>query len=74
MDGRGGRATPSRPGDEDDRRGFLQTAGAGALGATLLPRPARGQAPAVAAASAFDVAVVGADVFGVCGGLVAGSL
>jgi hypothetical protein len=56
------------------RRGLLRTAGAGALGATLLPRPARGQAPAVAAASAFDVAVVGADVFGVCGGLVAGSL
>jgi monomeric sarcosine oxidase len=34
------------------------------LGATLAPRIARGQAPAAATGSAFDVAVVGAGVFG----------
>lgn len=40
------------------RRGFVRTAGAGVLGAVLGPRLARGQAPAVARSSAFDVAVV----------------
>ncbi len=46
------------------RRGFVRTAGAGALGAALAPRPARGQAPAVTASAPFDVVVVGAGVFG----------
>src|SRR6266571_2507752 len=46
------------------RRGFVRTAGAGVMGAALAPRLARGQAPAVARGSAFDVAVVGAGVFG----------
>ena len=46
------------------RRGFVRTAGAGALGATLAPAAARGQGPAVAKAPEFDVAVVGAGVFG----------
>ena len=45
------------------RRGFVRTAGAGALAAALAPRLAQGQAPAVAS-GAFDVAVVGAGVFG----------
>ncbi|HET7292172.1 MAG TPA: FAD-dependent oxidoreductase [Vicinamibacteria bacterium] len=44
------------------RRGFVRSAGAGALGAALAPRPARAQASA--AKAAFDVAVVGAGVFG----------
>jgi len=46
------------------RRGFVRKAGAGVMGAALTPRLARGQAPAVARGSAFDVAVVGAGVFG----------
>ena len=46
------------------RRAFVKTAGAGALGACLAPRLARGQAPAVSAAQAYDVAVVGAGAFG----------
>jgi len=46
------------------RRGFVRTATAGVLGSTLAPRLARGQAPGVAASGAFDVAVVGAGVFG----------
>jgi monomeric sarcosine oxidase len=46
------------------RRGFVRTAGAGALGATLAPGLARGQAPAVATGTSFDVVVVGAGVFG----------
>ena len=46
------------------RRRFVRTAGAGALGAAVAPRLARGQAPAVASGDAFDVAVVGAGVFG----------
>jgi sarcosine oxidase len=46
------------------RRGFIQTAGAGALGATLLPRIAGGEAPALPRGSAYDVVVVGAGVFG----------
>jgi monomeric sarcosine oxidase len=46
------------------RRGFVRTAGAGVLGGTLTARPARGQAPAVATGSTFDVAVIGAGAFG----------
>jgi monomeric sarcosine oxidase len=52
------------------RRGFVKKAGAGVLGAglgaALRPRPAGAetQAPAVASATAYDVAVVGAGVFG----------
>ncbi len=46
------------------RRGFVRTAGAGVLGATLGPKLARSEAPAAARGSAFDVAVVGAGVFG----------
>jgi sarcosine oxidase len=49
------------------RREFVKSAGAGALGATLVPAVAkgvRGQAPAVSSAGLYDVAVVGAGVFG----------
>jgi monomeric sarcosine oxidase len=46
------------------RRGFVRTAGAGALGAALAPALARGQAPAVVTGGTYDVAVVGAGVFG----------
>ncbi len=47
------------------RRSFMQTAGAGALAAVLAPRLARGQASAASVAEpAWDVAVVGAGVFG----------
>ncbi len=46
------------------RRGFVRTASAGAVGTALTPRLLRGQAPAVATGSGFDVAVVGAGVFG----------
>ncbi len=47
------------------RRGFARAAGAGALGAALAPALARAQAPAaVTGRSEFDVAVVGAGVFG----------
>jgi sarcosine oxidase len=42
------------------RRRFVRAAGASALGVTLAPRLARGQA----AGATFDVAVVGAGVFG----------
>jgi sarcosine oxidase len=45
------------------RRRFVQGA-AGALGAALVPARARAQAPAVAAGRAYDVAVIGAGVFG----------
>jgi monomeric sarcosine oxidase len=45
------------------RRRFVKTA-AGALGAALAPARARAQAPAVSAGRAYDVAVVGAGVFG----------
>ena len=48
------------------RRTFVRVAGAGALGAALSPALARGQAPAlVTRDKPFDVAVVGAGVFGV---------
>jgi monomeric sarcosine oxidase len=46
------------------RRDFVKTAGAGALGATLVPRLAAAQAPALSPGRSFDVAVVGAGVFG----------
>jgi sarcosine oxidase len=46
------------------RRGFVRTAARGAVAATLAPRVARGQAAASSVRSAFDVAVVGAGVFG----------
>jgi len=46
------------------RRGFVRRAGAGALGAALVPKLAFGRAPAVATTKSFDVAVVGAGVFG----------
>jgi sarcosine oxidase len=46
------------------RRGFVKRAGGGALGATLAPALARAQAPVVSGGKAYDVAVVGAGVFG----------
>lgn len=46
------------------RRKFMKTAGAGALGAGLAAKLARGQAPAVSGADVYDVAVVGAGAFG----------
>jgi monomeric sarcosine oxidase len=45
------------------RRNFVRTA-AGALGANLAPSRGRAQAPRVTAGRAYDVAVVGAGVFG----------
>ena len=46
------------------RRKFLEIAGAGALGATLTPDAVGAQAPAVSVGDIYDVAVVGAGVFG----------
>ena len=46
------------------RRDFMKTAGAGALGATLAPALVASQAPAVSRGNSYDVAVVGAGVFG----------
>ncbi|MBI3932273.1 MAG: FAD-dependent oxidoreductase [Acidobacteria bacterium] len=46
------------------RRDFVKTAGAGVIGATLAPALARAEAPALWAGRAYDVAVVGAGVFG----------
>ena len=46
------------------RRQFVKTAGAGALGAGLIPSLAHGRAPAVSSGKPYDVAVVGAGVFG----------
>ena len=46
------------------RREFMRTAGAGALGATLIPALVSTQAPAVSGGDVYDVAVVGAGVFG----------
>src|SRR3954471_21870880 len=46
------------------RRRFMQIAGTGALGAALGPSLARAQAPAVHGGDVYDVAVVGAGVFG----------
>jgi monomeric sarcosine oxidase len=45
------------------RRRFVKTA-AGGLAAALAPRPARAGGPAVTAGRSYDVAVVGAGVFG----------
>ena len=46
------------------RRDFVRTVGAGTLGATLVPALAGGQAPSVSGGDVYDVAVVGAGVFG----------
>jgi sarcosine oxidase len=46
------------------RRQFMRTTGAGALGATLIPAAVRGQEPGVSSGKVYDVAVVGAGVFG----------
>jgi sarcosine oxidase len=46
------------------RRDFIRTTGAGALGATLVPAPVGSQAPGVSSGEVYDVAVVGAGVFG----------
>jgi sarcosine oxidase len=46
------------------RREFMRTTGAGALGATLIPANVRARAPGVSGGEAYDVAVVGAGVFG----------
>jgi sarcosine oxidase len=46
------------------RRQFVKTAGAGTLGATLIPALARARAPGVSGGKVYDVAVVGAGVFG----------
>ena len=46
------------------RRRFVKTVGAGALAASLAPRLAFGRAPAVSGGHTYDVAVVGAGVFG----------
>jgi monomeric sarcosine oxidase len=46
------------------RREFMRTAGAGALGATLIPAIVEAQAPGVSGGDIYDVAVVGAGVFG----------
>lgn len=46
------------------RREFVKGAGAGALGATLVPALAAARAPAVAPGHVYDVAVVGAGIFG----------
>ncbi len=46
------------------RRQFVRTAGAAAVAAKLAPGAALGQAPAVATGNSYDVAVVGAGVFG----------
>ncbi len=46
------------------RREFMETAGAGALGAALIPAITSAQAPGVSESNVYDVAVVGAGVFG----------
>ncbi len=46
------------------RRRFVKTAGVGAVGAALAPRLAFGGAPAVSTGRGYDVAVIGAGVFG----------
>ena len=46
------------------RREFVKSAGAATLGAALGPAILAGQAPAVSAGKAYDVAIVGAGVFG----------
>jgi monomeric sarcosine oxidase len=46
------------------RRQFMKTAGAGALGVTMIPALVGAQAPGVSGGRVYDVAVVGAGVFG----------
>jgi monomeric sarcosine oxidase len=46
------------------RRQFVKTAGVGALGARLIPALAGSRAPGVSSRKGYDVAVVGAGVFG----------
>lgn len=46
------------------RREFLRAAGVGSVGATLIPTIASAQAPGVSGGNVYDVAVVGAGVFG----------
>ena len=46
------------------RRDFVKTVGAGTIGAALTPAVTRGRAQAVAGGVSYDVAVVGAGVFG----------
>jgi sarcosine oxidase len=46
------------------RRDFVRTVGAGTLGASLVPALAGGQSPGVSGGEVYDVAVVGAGVFG----------
>jgi sarcosine oxidase len=46
------------------RRQFVKTAGVGALGARLIPSLVGARAPRVSTGKAYDVAVVGAGVFG----------
>ena len=46
------------------RRRFVKSIGAGAIGATLIPSLARGRAAAASGGRKYDVAVIGAGVFG----------
>ncbi len=46
------------------RREFVRIAGTGSVGATLIPSVVGAQAPAVSGGNVYDVAVVGAGVFG----------
>ncbi len=46
------------------RRDFVRAVGAGTLGASLVPALVKGQAPGVSGGEVYDVAVVGAGVFG----------
>src|SRR6266542_6254905 len=46
------------------RREFVRTVGAGALGATLVPALLGARAPGISGGKVYDVAVVGAGVFG----------
>jgi sarcosine oxidase len=46
------------------RRAFMRTGGAGALGATLIPSIVGAQAPGISTGDVYDVAIVGAGVFG----------
>src|SRR5438552_14991272 len=46
------------------RREFVRTVGAGALGAALVPAFVGARAPGISGGNPYDVAVVGAGVFG----------
>src|SRR5437773_3737120 len=46
------------------RREFVRTVGAGALGAALVPAVVGARAPGISGGNPYDVAVVGAGVFG----------